>query len=367
MKKKTIIITLLMAVCMVFAFAGCGGSDSGSSDSGDSGDTNKTTAAEQQKGSGSYFDCPGVGFGFDLPEGVEITKGFIYPYDGGDVNYDSGVMMGWPVYVDVSKDKYDNMTEEDLADLHEASSFHIVCVKDVKNESEAIEKLVSTMKIAEGEFFNEESEKLYRNLKQIHAQDEYIWLSDTPTNKTEGLNEGCQEEYNAFFDATDEIIKNMKFYTPQAWTGTEEGSDLSFETTDLEGNPINAQQIFSQNKITMINIWGTTCGPCIKELPELEKMNKEFKEKGGAVVGLVSDVPVDNNMYLQEAQAIVKDTGVTFLNLKAWEGFEKDLEAVGTPTTYFVDSHGKLIGTPILGAHVDKYKEKMEEYLSEAE
>lgn len=367
MKKKTIIITLLMAVCMVFAFAGCGGSDSGSSDSGDSGDTNTTTAAEQEKGSGSYFDCPGVGYGFDLPEGVEITKGFIYPYDGGDVNYDSGVMMGWPVYVDVPKDKYDNMTEEDLADLHEASSFHIVCVKDVKNESEAIEKLVSTMKKAEGEFFNPQAEKDYRSLKQIHAQDGYIWLSDTPKNKTEGLNEGYQEEYNAFFDATDEIIKNMKFYTPQAWTGTEEGSALSFETTDLEGNPINAQQIFSQNKITMINIWGTTCGPCIKELPELEKMNKEFKEKGGAVVGLVSDVPVDNNMYLQEAKDIIKDTGVTFLNLKAWEGFENDLEAVGTPTTYFVDSHGKLIGTPILGAHVDKYKEKMEEYLSQAE
>ena len=167
MKKKTIIITLLMAVCMVFAFAGCGGSDSGSSDSGDSGDTNKTTAAEQQKGSGSYFDCPGVGFGFDLPEGVEITKGFIYPYDGGDVNYDSGVMMGWPVYVDVPEDKYYDMTEEELADVHEASSFHIVCVKDVKNESEAIEKLVSTMKIAEGQFFNEESEKLYRSKKPI--------------------------------------------------------------------------------------------------------------------------------------------------------------------------------------------------------
>ena len=159
----------------------------------------------------------------------------------------------------------------------------------------------------------------------------------------------------------------MKFYTPQRWIGTADGSDIAFETTDLEGNPVNSAQIFSQNKVTMVNIWATTCGPCIQEMPELEKLNKEFQKKGGSIVGVVRDVPEDNNKYLQEAQDIVKDTGVTFLNLKAWEGFENDLEAVGTPTTYFVDSHGKLVGTPILGAHVDKYKEQMEKLLSEAE
>ena len=42
------------------------------------------------------------------------------------------------------------------------------------------------------------------------------------------------------------------------------------------------------------------------------------------------------------------------------------LEAVGTPTTYFVDSNGKLIGEPILGAHTDKYRERMEKYLESA-
>ena len=362
MKTKLIMITTLLALCMAFAFAGCG-----SSESDNSGDTAST---QQTSGSGCDFDFPHTGFGFYLPEGMEITKGYYYPYDMGDVNYNSGVMMSWPVYADVPEDTYKNLTDEEHKNVHTGSTFSIICVKDAANEDEAIEKCISVRKeiaAEEGEEYSEAEEEVFRSFKQIHAQDEYIWLSDTPTNKTEGLNEGCQEEYNAFFDATDEIIKNMKFYTPQAWTGTEEGSDLSFETTDLEGNPVNAQQIFSQNKITMINIWGTTCGPCIKELPELEKMNKEFKEKGGAVVGLVSDVPVDNNMYLQEAQAIVKDTGVTFLNLKAWEGFENDLEAVGTPTTYFVDSHGKLVGTPILGAHVDKYKEQMEKLLSEAE
>ena len=75
---------------------------------------------------------------------------------------------------------------------------------------------------------------------------------------------------------------------------------------------------------------------------------------------MVRDVPADNNVYLQEAQDIVKDTGVTFLNLKAWDTLENNLEIVGTPTTYFVDSQGKLIGEPVLGAHIKVYQKQME-------
>jgi len=117
----------------------------------------------------------------------------------------------------------------------------------------------------------------------------------------------------------------------------------------------------------MINIWGTTCGPCIQEMPELEKLDKEFQKKGGAIVGVMRDVPADNNLYLQEAQAIVKDTGVTFPNRKAGDELEDDLEIVGAPTTYFVDSQGKIIGEPVLGANLEMYKKIMEEYLSQTE
>ena len=367
MKRQTIIIASMLALCMVFAFAGCGSSDSSDSGSSDSNDSGSTGTTEQAEGSGSYIDCPATGYGFDLPEGMEITKGYLYPYDMGEVGYDSGVMMGWPVYVDASEEEYYSLSDEEFAKLNSGYSFHIVCVEDVASESEAIEKIISAMKDLEGDGFTQEEEDLYRSLKQIHEQDGYIWLVDTPAEKTEGLKEECQEEYSAFFDATDEIISNMKFYTPHGWTGGEEGTEVTFETTDLEGHPVESTQIFANNKVTMINIWATYCGPCIQEMPELEKMNNDFREKGGAIIGVVSDVPVGNNEYLNEAQSIVEETGVTFLNLRAWDGYDEVLSSVGTPTTYFVDSQGKLIGEPILGANIETYKEKMEEYLSQIE
>ena len=44
-------------------------------------------------------------------------------------------------------------------------------------------------------------------------------------------------------------------------------ADVAFETTDLDGNTVNSADLFAASKLTMINIWGTFCGPCISEMP----------------------------------------------------------------------------------------------------
>jgi len=114
----------------------------------------------------------------------------------------------------------------------------------------------------------------------------------------------------------------------------------------------------------MINIWGTYCGPCIEEMPELEQISKEYADKGVAVVGLVVDVTESDDSLMADAQSIVKDTGVTYQNLKAWDGFKDQLAAPGTPTTYFVGSNGNLVGDPIVGANVMKYRQTLDELLA---
>ena len=364
MKKHTIPIIVFLALCMMFAFAGCGGDGSSQTDSESS---DKAVSEEQSEGSGCEYECPATGYGFDLPEGMEISKGYIYTYDLGDVAYDSGVMMGWPIYTDITEEEFENMTAETAANRNAGFSFHIVCVKDVETADEAIDKIISVMKEVEGDDYSEKETELYSGVEELHRENGYMWLVDKPKKKTKGIRKECQEEYNAFFDATDEILSNMKFFTPEVWQGAEEGADIVFETTDLDGNPVKSETLFAQNKITMVNIWATTCGPCIQEMPELEKLNKEWAKKGGAVVGLVDDVPLDNNAYLEDAKDIVEQTGVTYTNLRAWDGYDDVMSTVGTPTSYFVDSKGKIVGTPVLGASLKQYKEKMEEYLSQAE
>ncbi|MBQ3381437.1 MAG: TlpA family protein disulfide reductase [Oscillospiraceae bacterium] len=41
---------------------------------------------------------------------------------------------------------------------------------------------------------------------------------------------------------------------------------ISFETRDLDGNPVSSEDLFKQNTITMLNFWATWCGPCKAEL-----------------------------------------------------------------------------------------------------
>lgn len=131
----------MLALCLAFALAACGegGGDSGS-------DSKTAEPSEQTEGSGCEFDFPRTGFGFDLPEGMEITKGYLFPYDIGEVEYQCGIMEAWPVYVDMTKEEYDALTEEDAGRLHSSFSFQIICVKDAANADEAREKCLAQMK-----------------------------------------------------------------------------------------------------------------------------------------------------------------------------------------------------------------------------
>ncbi|MBQ4235421.1 MAG: TlpA family protein disulfide reductase, partial [Treponema sp.] len=44
------------------------------------------------------------------------------------------------------------------------------------------------------------------------------------------------------------------------------GEKITFTATDLNGRIVTSE-IFEKNKVTMLNIWGTFCGPCIREMP----------------------------------------------------------------------------------------------------
>ncbi|MCI8811517.1 MAG: TlpA family protein disulfide reductase, partial [Oscillibacter sp.] len=50
---------------------------------------------------------------------------------------------------------------------------------------------------------------------------------------------------------------------------------ITFEGTDLDGNTVS-QEIFSQSKLTMVNVWATYCNPCLSEMPGLGELAAEY-------------------------------------------------------------------------------------------
>lgn len=138
----------------------------------------------------------------------------------------------------------------------------------------------------------------------------------------------------------------------------------AFSTVDLNGNTVT-QDIFAGKDLTVVNIWGTFCTPCINEMPEMGEWAKTMPENV-QLIGLVSDLPsADDADTLEMAQLICEKSGVEYINLIANSDFAELLSGVvGVPTTIFVDGNGAIVGEPIVGAYVDGYKQFVEEYLN---
>ena len=129
----------------------------------------------------------------------------------------------------------------------------------------------------------------------------------------------------------------------------------SFTATDLEGNQVD-QSIFENYDLTMINIWGTFCSPCIKEMPDLGEIHKEYADKKVQVVGIVIDT-LDRDgtisaSQVEVAKEVVAKTGADYLHILPSEDLiNLKLYAVNAvPETIFVDSTGALVGKSYYGA-----------------
>lgn len=139
-----------------------------------------------------------------------------------------------------------------------------------------------------------------------------------------------------------------------------DGKTVSFETTDLEGVAVKSSDLFKDSKITMINLWATWCGPCVKEMPDLAELSREYEKKGCRIIGICLDGAEEK----EEAIQILKDNGVEYLNLIAPENINDILPSSVIPTTYFVDSNGTiLVNPPVQGAAVEGYPEILDDLL----
>ena len=127
----------------------------------------------------------------------------------------------------------------------------------------------------------------------------------------------------------------------------------AFEGKDLIGNTVKSDDLFSKNAVTVVNFWFTTCNPCVGELAELEALNKELAEKGGALIGVNTFTLGGDEAAISEAKDVLAKKGVTYQNVY----FDSDGEAgkftaniFAYPTTYVVDRNGNIVGDPIVGA-----------------
>lgn len=135
-------------------------------------------------------------------------------------------------------------------------------------------------------------------------------------------------------------------------------SKIVFNAKTIDGKDVD-ESIFEESELTMINVWATFCGPCINEIPDLQEVYEEAKEKNVNVIGIISDTPSSKNE--DSAKLILKASNATYMNIipdsKIQDSILSNISAV--PTTIFINKEGVMLDKTIVGAR------SKEEYLRE--
>ena len=143
--------------------------------------------------------------------------------------------------------------------------------------------------------------------------------------------------------------------------GTDANGDAqtfpAFEGKDLDGNEVKSDELFSANAVTVVNFWFTTCSPCVGELGDLDALNKELAEKGGALIGVNAFTLDGDETAIADAKDVLAKKGATYQNVyfdssSPAGAFTANIFAF--PTTYVVDRNGNIVGEPIVGAITEK-------------
>ena len=197
--------------------------------------------------------------------------------------------------------------------------------------------------------------------KEQFTDKEYAWLKESATeisnieNRLTELEEKYPEIIQKSMDGDMSMPAGSDTSNPP-----DDGSMQkfpAFEGKDLDGNTVKSDELFSANAVTVVNFWFTTCNPCVGELAELDALNKELAQKGGALIGVNTFTLDGNEAAISEAKDVLAKKGATYQNVY----FPSDGEAgkfttniFAYPTTYVVDRSGNIVGDPIVGAITEK-------------
>ena len=160
------------------------------------------------------------------------------------------------------------------------------------------------------------------------------------------------------------------FDQPQETSNAGDSTNVGkFETKGVDGKDYT-EKVFSDYDLTLVNVFTTWCSPCVNEIPELEKLYEEMKEKGVGVVGVVLDTVGDD---AKQNEDTVKKAGVLQEKTKASYPFlvpdstmmNGRLNGISAfPETFFVDKEGNIVGETYSGSHsLDEWKEIVEKEL----
>jgi thiol-disulfide isomerase/thioredoxin len=125
---------------------------------------------------------------------------------------------------------------------------------------------------------------------------------------------------------------------PATSTGTDVGSAMpEYSAMWLDGSRFDLES--RRENVVLLNVWATWCGPCVYEIPELQKIHDEYASRKFEVIG----VSVDES-GAESVQQFVNDHKMKYPVALDPDGkLANMLQTSVLPTTVLVDRDGKIV------------------------
>ena len=355
MKKKLIGLFLIFSLTILM-ISGCGGKDAASEDTDDA-----HVSSEKEESEEKYK--------------AEYGEFYILPEDGMLTIPDLGLQIELPKEL---KGKEDRIAAAGYLDERYAYAvIHMINENDEYDIELGIVTVIGDIyPVDTADYINDDAGVTSDIISDLGSNGSLNYIAfdmgrmykDSPgVFDLSAYTDEQKSEYLELLKYSDELIENItlkEIILPKSGETDADADELMGITVlDLDQNSVSMNDIISANKVTMINFWGTYCGPCIREMPSLTKLADKYRDQGFEIVGMTCDILQSDGTYskalIQDARDIIDDTGVTYPVMIATLDMLKYAQLTVFPTTIFVDENGKLLADPIYGSNSEAQWEKL--------
>lgn len=343
MRRK--LLALALAFALVLSLAACGGGAGSSSEGGSS----SQPARPKPAVASTDMDVPEMGVTLTLPGEMEQHAGTLIFADCiGEDSWKNVQVDSSLVFFFQSKAVFTRV-QELQAKGEELSQKEYLSLTDQTRKFAAvyrIDQASAAVFEANGGKMSEVTGYTHNELlDEFDGMRYYFSYNDL---ETENLGDSAPI-YTAIWESLPDLKANIRLYTAEKKAGLTAGNSLrGLNAKTFTGESFTTES-FGANEITLVNIWGTYCPPCIEEMPDLEKIYQEYGAKGVGVIGICSDTDGKKNFELGEK--VIAQTGVTYPNLipdtLLTTLLMKEVDSI--PTTLFVDKKGNVVGRLLIG------------------
>ena len=108
----------------------------------------------------------------------------------------------------------------------------------------------------------------------------------------------------------------------------------AFSLRDLNGNEYSSSEM--KGKIAVVNLWGVWCGPCVAEMPDIQRLYDQHKDNPEVLI-----ITINNDPNIETVKKWMSEKEFDFPVLRD-KGYLSDQDIYSYPTTWFIDRNGDI-------------------------